>query len=263
MDNFLKLDENYVQIYNSVHELYSAGYSKRKIAKLLKMSRNTISKYIHGKFEVLCQKKIKSRMDVYHDHIVKSLQAGMNRKDVYNTVVAKGFSGKQSAAYDYMNKIVDYYDIDISIGKSSSAESIQKKKDLQNYDYLTRAEIFKSLWMNSEISQEHEEYMFSEYPQLCELDTCIKEFREIFTEKRLQFLYLFIERYKASEIKALSVFATGLEKDIEAVENAVVSDLSNGFVEGTISKLKMVKRVMYGRCGNGLLTAKMMYNASG
>lgn len=35
-------------------------------------------------------------------------------------------------------------------------------------------------------------------------------------------------------------FATGLEKDISAVENAVSSDLGNGFVDGTNSKLKMV-----------------------
>ena len=58
----------------------------------------------------------------------------------------------------------------------------------------------------------------------------------------------------------LSVFARGMENDIEAVENAVSSNLSNGFVEGTISKLKMTKRVMYGRCSRELLAAKLMYN---
>lgn len=54
-------------------------------------------------------------------------------------------------------------------------------------------------------------------------------------------------------------FVKGLEKDISAVENAVASDLSNGFVEGTNSKLKMVKRTMYGRCSKQLLQAKLMY----
>ena len=67
------------------------------------------------------------------------------------------------------------------------------------------------------------------------------------TRKTCALLYLFIDRYKSSQIKELASFATGLEKDISAVENAVASDLSNGFVEGTNSKLKMVKRTMYGR----------------
>ena len=47
-------------------------------------------------------------------------------------------------------------------------------------------------------------------------------------------------------------------RDIDAVENAVASNLSNGFVEGTNSKLKMIKRTMYGRGSRELLNAKMM-----
>ena len=134
-------------------------------------------------------------------------------------------------------------------------------KELQNYDYLTRADIFKSLCMNTEITPSHRKYVFDKYPQLYELNICIKEFRQIFCEERMPLLYLFIEKYKNSEIKALSVFAKGMEKDIEAIENAVGNDLSSGFVEGTINKLKTVKRIMYGRCNRELLAAKMMYDS--
>lgn len=73
-------------------------------------------------------------------------------------------------------------------------------------------------------------------------------------------LYLFIDRYKNSSIKELASFANGLSKDIDAIENAVASELSNGFVEGTNSKLKMIKRTMYGRCSRKLLEAKLMCN---
>ena len=43
------------------------------------------------------------------------------------------------------------------------------------------------------------------------------------------------------------------------MENAVAYEYSNGFVEGTNSKLKMIKRTMYGRCGRKLLEAKLRY----
>jgi len=89
---------------------------------------------------------------------------------------------------------------------------------------------------------EHKDYVFTKYPQIHELYACIKEFRQIFESTWMPLLYLFIEKYKKSELKAISTFANGLKKDIEAVENAVSSSLSNGFVEGTISKLKMAKR---------------------
>ena len=73
---------------------------------------------------------------------------------------------------------------------------------------------------------------------------------------------MYLADTKSSQIKELSGFAAGLEKDIRAVENAVASDLNNGSVEGTNSKLKIVKRTMYGRCGKQLLEAKLMYRSS-
>lgn len=113
--------------------------------------------------------------------------------------------------------------------------------------------------MNRELTQTHRDFLWKQIPILWEVERCIKEFRILFSKKNLLLLYLFIDHYKNSEIKELSSFANGLKKDISAVENAVSSDLSNGFLEGTNSKLKMVKRTMYGRCSKQLLEAKLMY----
>lgn len=41
---------------------------------------------------------------------------------------------------------------------------------------------------------------------------------------------------------------------------AVASPLSNAFVEGNNSKVKTIKKSMYGRCGKLLLEAKLMYD---
>jgi hypothetical protein len=45
--------------------------------------------------------------------------------------------------------------------------------------------------------------------------------------------YLFIEKYGNSRIRAIKSFAKGIKRGIDAVENAVAYDYSNGFVEGT------------------------------
>ena len=158
-----------------------------------------------------------------------------------------------------MNKIIERFQIDVAIYKSSSPEAIQNKKALQKYDHLSRNSIFRYLWMGVELSENHKAYILQKYPKLKELMHCVREFREIYEKKSMPLLYLFIERYKNSDLKEIFRFANGLEKDIEAVENSVASELSNGFVEGTNSKLKMVKRTMYGRCSKALLAAKLMY----
>ena len=61
----------------------------------------------------------------------------------------------------------------------------------------------------------------------------------------LSLLYIFIEKYINIDISSLLSFANGLLRDIEAVENSICDDLSNEFVEGTNSKLKIIKRTIY------------------
>jgi predicted transcriptional regulator len=231
-------DERCVQLFKSINEYHAAGFSKRKIARLLRVSRPTVYKYIDGDFEALCRRQIRSGMDTYHDYIVKSLKAGFSRKDVYKSVVAMGFKGKISGAYEYMNKLIAYYGIEISVYWSTSADAIQRRKQILQYDYITRTELFKFLWMNADLEPEHREYIFKKHPQFYILYVCVKEFRQIFEKNSIPRLNLFIDKYKRSDLKELSIFAKGLEKDIEAVENAVCCNLSNGFVEGSVMSMQ-------------------------
>ena len=76
-------------------------------------------------------------------------------------------------------------------------------------------------------------------------------------------LYLFVEKYSKSTLKPLKNFADGLRGDIDAMENAIAYEYSNGFIEGTNSRLKMIKKTMYGRCNKWLLEAKLRYMRSG
>jgi transposase len=53
-------------------------------------------------------------------------------------------------------------------------------------------------------------------------------------------------------------FASILQRDIDAVRNAVSETYSNGQTEGQINRLKTLKRSMYGRAGTELLRARML-----
>jgi len=260
VENFRGYNEKCVQLYRTINEYHAAGFSKLGIARLLRISYPTVNKNINGDFETLCRKTRRSCMDVYQDYIVKSLMAGTSRSDIYKNLVTIGFKRSHVCAYNYMNKLIAHHGIEVSVYKTYSADAIKRQKLIKNCDYITRTELFKFLWMNLELPSEYRDHIFAKYPQLYELYVCIKEFRQIFDTGRSALLHLFIEKYKQSGINALATFAKGLDKDIEAVENAVSCNLSNGFVEGTVNKLKTTKRSMYGRCSRELLAAKMMYS---
>ena len=57
---------------------------------------------------------------------------------------------------------------------------------------------------------------------------------------------------------ALASFATGIASDRDAVCAALVHPWSNGQTEGQITKLKLVKRQMYGRANLDLLQARLV-----
>jgi len=71
-------------------------------------------------------------------------------------------------------------------------------------------------------------------------------------------LHQFFDKYIKIGIKNLKSFANGITKDQTAVENAITSKYSNGFLEGNNGRLKMIKRTMYGRAGLPLLRAKIL-----
>jgi len=59
----------------------------------------------------------------------------------------------------------------------------------------------------------------------------------------------------------LKSFAKGIDSDFEAVNQAVVSIISNGQVEGQVNRLKTIKRKMYGRAGYPLLKKMVLTNS--
>lgn len=132
VDNLNEYNQKRVQLYTAIKEYNSAGYSKRQISKVLHCSRNTVTKYLNGEYEALCKKDFRSGMDQFYDYIVKALTSGISRKDVYRNVIEKGYKGGQSAAYDYMNKIIERFQIDVAIYKSSSPEALQNKRPYKN-----------------------------------------------------------------------------------------------------------------------------------
>ena len=56
----------------------------------------------------------------------------------------------------------------------------------------------------------------------------------------------------------LKSFAASLGKDLAAVRGALETPWSTGPVEGQISRLKTIKRTMYGRAGFALLRSRVL-----
>jgi transposase len=81
-------------------------------------------------------------------------------------------------------------------------------------------------------------------PTLAEAREIIAEFHLMIRRKTEADLITWIERARASPVAS---FASGVAKDEMAVRAAITSLWSNGQTEGQITRLKLVRRQMYGR----------------
>ena len=66
------------------------------------------------------------------------------------------------------------------------------------------------------------------------------------------------ERRPAIGLLCDATFARTVQRDIDAVRNAITEPWSNGQTEGQINRLKALKRTMYGRAGPELLRARLL-----
>ena len=240
-----------------------------EIARRTGKSIETIKKYCDGDPMVLCQtgkkgskRKRPSMLDCYKDIILEKLDAKVHQAEIIRYITQNGYTGTPTNAQIYIQKLCKVYGITASKYRSGGNSLGSKRtgygKSVEK-EHLTRSDILSHIWMEKQIKEEQKNYVWEKYHVLYEIGACVKEFREIFKRKNMILLYLFIEKYLVSSQKELAAFANGLQKDIEAVENAIASNKSNGLVEGINNRLKMIKRTMYGRCDKKLLAAKMIY----
>ncbi len=273
VDKLTVAEEKCLKLILLIQDLHKEGVGIAEIARRTGKDIGTVKKYREGDPRILClhgkhgktgydKKKGKSILDPFRDVILEKLYKNIHQAEIIRYISENGYDGTKSNAQIYIRKLCEENNIHASKyrsgGNSLGTEKTGNKKSMTK-DYITRAGIFNHIWMGTELTLEHKEYLWEKYKVLFEVSACVNEFRNIFAKKNMPLLYIFIERYEHSPIKELATFAKGLKKDVLAIENAVASDKSNGFVEGTNSRLKMVKRTMYGRCSKELLSAKLMY----
>jgi transposase len=92
-------------------------------------------------------------------------------------------------------------------------------------------------------------------PALVEAREIIAEFHLMIRRKAAAGLTHWIERARASLVAS---FGSGVAKDEAAVRAAITLPWSNGQTEGQITRLKLVRRQMYGRGKIDLLQARLI-----
>jgi transposase len=96
------------------------------------------------------------------------------------------------------------------------------------------------------------------HPEVATALTEAQAFVKMLRERNVEALPIWLAEAQASSIRELRQFAQGIERDRAAVEAALSRSESNGQTEGHITRLKFIKRSMYGRGSFPLLRQRVL-----
>lgn len=96
------------------------------------------------------------------------------------------------------------------------------------------------------------------YPLLDELYSAIQEFYKIIYSKRDDRIEEWLIKLEQFNIPELQTYVNGVRNDLNAVKNGIKYEYNNGLAEGSVNKIKVIKRIMYGRNSFELLKAKVL-----
>jgi transposase len=96
-------------------------------------------------------------------------------------------------------------------------------------------------------------------PQLNRLAHHVRDFAIMLTGLRGEHLEGWISTVERDSLRPLASFAHFLRRDQHAVHNGLSLPYNSGAVEGSINRLKMLKRQMFGRAGLELLRKRVLH----
>lgn len=236
------------ELAKQAKNLYAEGNSMRAISKILGLDRKTVKKYIDATEPIIQASKGSSRnsnLSPYKDLIIKMVNKKATWKIIFECIVKLGYKGSGSNLRMYMSKV-----------KKKNITEISMKTTIERKHLISL--LYKELDKLKNVDKVVIEKFITEKHELVEIYSILKGFRTLLINKDSSKLNKWITHCKQLNFEEINSFITGIERDINAVKNAIDYKYNNGLAEGTVNKIKVIKRIMFGRCSFDLLRQKVL-----
>ncbi len=245
--------------FRTVKELHQAGTPILAIARRLKMSRNTVKKFLSVESALRRQPNCPrySPIHKFVSYLQKRWTEDGERSSrrLWKEIKAQGYPGAEATLRHFLQKWREAEVSEIRMqtliksGAPGRAPSIRKVKWL--------------LFGNQEKPKQHWEqiflrHLYREVPEIEISHKLVKEFHQMMINRQSEGFKRWLTKARASGIGELVWFANGVEQDRAPVEKAFESQWSQGQTEGQVNRLKFIKRQMYGRANFDLLRARVV-----
>ena len=245
------------EVVNKVRYLAEQGLPILEVAKEAGITFTTAKKYLNPDFDPKNKgygNKNPSKLKPYTEKIDNMLRQRFKFKDIEAAIREDGYKGAASTIRMYATR-------QRRIIKSANVEA-QANTEIIERKWVTKL-LYKPIENVKEITEEQVERVVKEYPVIGSLYDLVRSFKEMMFAKRVEEIDDWIKSALQLGIEEINSFVKGITSDLEAVKNAIRLEYNNGLAEGVINKLKVIKRIMYGRSSFALLRNKVLLKEYG
>jgi len=238
---------------NRVRALHESGLSVTEIAQKTGFINNSVKNYLSADFTPINAhygKQREGKLEPFRDDVFRWKVEGLTYREIHDRIKIRGYTGTQDAIRGFISKECRIRrDLQAAVG-GEPVELIDKK-------WLIRL-LYKPLADVRGITATQLDAIFSLCPLAKSILDIVNEFKTLVRAKTPEALSPWMDKAASIGVDELCAFVNGLKQDIDAVTNAIISDFSNGLIEGKINKIKVIKRIMFGRCTFDLLRNKCL-----
>jgi transposase len=232
-----------------IHQLLSAGHPKTAVARILGLSRPTVAKFARaaspGEVTPAARDSV---LDPYKPYLIRQWNDGArNVKALHAEITAQGYQGSYQRAWQFTRAFRDLPGPApepppaVPSARHVTSWLTARPADLAAEDSAALAAVTAAC------------------PHLAALRDLIGGFAAMMTALTgYKDLDNWLDDADASGLQPLRSFARGIRKDHDAVLSGLTLPWSSGKVEGTVNKIKMLKRQTYGRASFELLRHRIL-----
>ena len=239
------------ELSKTIHSMAEKGLSNAAIGRTLNLSRQMIGKYLRSETppERGRHKRTSTILAPYEQYILERCRQGYwNSMGLWREITALGYEGKYRTVRRYVAYVrrltVDRVNVRAPVvtltPRSAATLVLRRPEDRSDSQQTTINELIKL------------------HPQIGKSIQLFEWFAGIIRRQREENIKEWIENAKDSGIPEIKGFAAKLTQDLDAVIAGIELPWSQGQTEGQVTRLKLIRRQMYGRGDFDLLRKRVL-----
>jgi len=238
--------------YQQAISLREQGRSNKEIACQFRISERTVRHWFERGVapDTRPRSKRQSDFDSYAAYVLKRWQDGeRNGTRLWEEIVAQGYPGSQRMVYRFLKTL-----------KKTEVKLTEQTHQVVHYTSSTAVGLFMRHPDKLEEGERVDLAALRQiHPDLETVYRLTQDFLQMLRKREGEHLDTWLANVHESDLPELASFAHGVEQDKAAVQAGLTLQINNGQTEGHVTRVKLIKRMMYGKAGFALLRQRVLH----